>query len=562
MVKSVRLCAVGFVLLAMLPGRASAEPAPTVPGVLAAQRELGAASGLLRRPQVSAETAAISGYGGATAIGDSRTCTVVLFADVWCWTEADPAPVRVSATGGLRGKQVLGVVAGRAHTCALVLDEGSFSAFCWGDNDRGQLGDGSLDARARPVEVAAGVIGIAAGGDHTCVVDTELTVSCWGRNDLGQLGLGTAGPGEPASQQVPGLADIVDISAGENNTCAVDADGRAYCWGSDTHGQLGDGGGASGTPAVSPVPVTAVPGGFTQISVGRRHVCAVAGAGLVGGPAYCWGSDSAGQTGTGAAPADVDRPQPVAGGRAYASVSAGGDSTCALAAAGRQYCWGDNTDGQLGTGDTTGRPAPAAADQRNVQVSPTVRELTGAGASMVVESSVGPRQSCAVDPVFTVYCTRPSTGLLTRVPLGPGPMRAPRVTAAAGSITAAWQAPDPGAAPIAAYVAVALSARGDVGSAETCGTTGGLRCRIPGLVDDRRYRVFLVAIGPGGISYSPLRDATPHGGGGGAGGGGGGLPITGPGGLPVAGLLLIGLGYALCRGGRVRHASGGPAGDR
>ena len=175
-----------------------------------------------------------------------------------------------------RNKFVLGITAGRAHTCALALEAESFGAYCWGANDEGQLGDGSPDRQTRPKEVATDVIGIAAGAEHTCALTTEFTVSCWGRNDEGQLGVDTAGAASSSPEEVPGLTGIVHVAAGEDSTCAVDGDGKAYCWGAITS-------------AAAPAPVAK--NGFAQVGVGRSHACGLVGSTLTGGDVYCWGAD-------------------------------------------------------------------------------------------------------------------------------------------------------------------------------------------------------------------------------------------------------------------------------
>src|SRR5919107_3468673 len=368
--------AAALVALVPAPGAAVAGPdddRATVASVLEARKALSKVADVLPPPPPTAEGGvAISGIGGSAAIGAEHTCAAVLFANVWCWganadgqlgdgtTSAATEPVRPSPTGGLRNKLVLGITAGRAHTCALAFDFASFTAYCWGADDEGQLGDGGTASRSRPVEVANDVAGLAAGAEHTCALSLEMTVSCWGRNDVGQLGFDTGGASEPTPQEVPGLSDIVGISANENNTCAVDTHGKAYCWGSDTHGQLGDGGGASGPPSVTPQPVL-----------------------MTGG--------------NGATVADFSRPSPSAGSRTFVSVAAGGDSTCATTSRGQGYCWGANDHGQLGTGDRTGHPLPTAVDQSTVHVSAPVRMLYGVPETMIVDDTVGPAHGCATD---------------------------------------------------------------------------------------------------------------------------------------------------------------------
>ena len=309
-----------FALLA-LTGAAPAAADPgdaTVASVLEAQQRLGPAQ--VRRPSAD-DSLSVGGLDlGTVAIGAGHTCVTVLFSYVWCWGANDDgqlgngttvdsvAPVTASASGRLRNKLVVGITAGRAHTCVLSLEEEAFGAYCWGANDEGQLGDGSLDRQTRPEQVATDVLGITAGAAHTCVLAIELTVSCWGANDEGQLGVDTAGAASPSPEEVPGLTGIVDVAAGEDSTCAVDSDGKAYCWGAITS-------------AATPAPVAR--NGFTQVGVGRAHACGLVGSTLTGGDVYCWGADDAGQLGDGAGTVDSALPVRVAGARKYVSVTRG-----------------------------------------------------------------------------------------------------------------------------------------------------------------------------------------------------------------------------------------------
>ena len=140
---------------------------------------------------------------------------------------------------------------------------------------------------------------------------------------------------------VSGGHTFVDIDAGNEHTCALDTTGAAWCWGEDSAGPLGDGPDAlplDFTPVVKDAPV-AVLGGhtFATISAGESHTCALDGSGR----AWCWGLDGGGELGDGV---DVgpEKPAPVAvvGGHAFTALDTGG-STCALDAAGSPWCWGE-----------------------------------------------------------------------------------------------------------------------------------------------------------------------------------------------------------------------------
>jgi alpha-tubulin suppressor-like RCC1 family protein len=146
---------------------------------------------------------------------------------------------------------VMSVAAGYSHTCALVSGTAAGSApaasggmKCWGDNTWGQLGDGSQDRRLEPVPVSgltANVTGIATGAWHTCALLGDGAAKCWGQNNFGALGDGTIG-NRDAPADVTGVASGGSgIAAGGSHTCALVGAGRPKCWGQDKYGQLGAG---------------------------------------------------------------------------------------------------------------------------------------------------------------------------------------------------------------------------------------------------------------------------------------------------------------------------------
>jgi alpha-tubulin suppressor-like RCC1 family protein len=565
------------------PVTASAEPVPPdVSAVAAAHTAVLRAAGMAPEPaptpsatvDADADEPFKPSEGRTIGIGDAHTCVATLFDTVWCWgangsgqlgdgSTADSAlPVQAGPDSALKDKYPLAVAAGRAHTCVLALTEYLETAlYCWGDNAQGQLGDSSLTPRSSPVQVAALAYRVAVGQDHTCIVTQDRTVSCWGRNDAGQLGIGALSAAESTPQEVPGLTDIVDISAGDDDTCAVDGDGNAWCWGSDSHGQLGDGGGA-GTPQTSPVPVsmTDADNGFLRIDVGARHVCAVADGGDEAlSQLYCWGDDSAGQLGNGGTAADASEPTAVSSvGQEFITVAAGGDASCATTVTGAGYCWGDNGDGRLGVGDSTDRSTPTALDGGAISSSPITEFFFGYAGAMLLDVNVGAGHGCAATVEQGFYCWGSNTaGQLgdggtddadapTATALMPGP--ATRVRAAAGdeSLPVTWAAPaDTGVAPVLRYAAIALDSTDATAGSTDCRTGGTPGCTITDLINGRPYDVLVGTATVGGVSYSDVVRGTPR-----AvrdGGGGGGLPITGRDvALPLAaGGLLLGTGLLL-----------------
>jgi alpha-tubulin suppressor-like RCC1 family protein len=146
------------------------------------------------------------------------------------------------------------VTGGRSHTCGLTKQG---KAYCWGLNDQGQLGAATRDTcwerpcSSTPVPVSGDptFVMVSAGGAHTCGVTTSLEALCWGANESGQLGDGSLeGSGEPVP--VAGGLRFMSVSAGKHHTCGVTTRGAAYCWGANTEGQLGNGGGPGSTTPV------------------------------------------------------------------------------------------------------------------------------------------------------------------------------------------------------------------------------------------------------------------------------------------------------------------------
>ena len=243
------------------------------------------------------------------------------------------------------------IAAGELHTCALTSGGG---VKCWGGNGVGQLGDGTTIQRHAPVAVsgpASGVAALAAGEEHTCALTSAGGVKCWGDNESGELGDGTT-MDRYIPVAVSGLASgVVAISAGALHTCALTGAGGVTCLGGNDFGQLGDG---TTTERHAPVAASGLASGVAAISAGGGHTCALTSAGGV----KCWGDNGSGQLGDGTT-TQRDTPVDVSGlATGVAAITAGGAHTCALTSAGGVKCWGDNNFGQLGDGTTTERHRP------------------------------------------------------------------------------------------------------------------------------------------------------------------------------------------------------------
>ena len=258
------------------------------------------------------------------------------------------------------------VSAGSDHACGVTSDG---LAYCWGYNFSGQLGDGTSDGpercgvwpcSTRPIAVAGGLHfrHVSAGGAHTCGVTTDERAYCWGYNGNGELGDGTtAAHLTPAA--VAGGRRFRQVRAGANHTCAITPFDVAFCWGANFAGQ-----GGNGTLTDQPVPVRVVGGlRWRQLSGGAGFSCGV----TTDDRAYCWGNNGNGQIGDGTSGQVVPRPAAVAGGLRFRQIDAGGSHTCGVTTADRAYCWGYGGQGQLGDGTTPGtrrRPVPVAGTRR------------------------------------------------------------------------------------------------------------------------------------------------------------------------------------------------------
>jgi len=298
----------------------------------------------------------------AVFVGALYSCGVTTDDRAYCWGENGTGQlgdgtttqrhVPVAVAGGRHFSSVRG---GNFHTCALT----PFNvAFCWGLNSNGQLGDGTSTNHPAPVRVVAGGLlfrGLATAGYHTCGVSTAFRAYCWGRNEDGQLGDGTtiqkrkpvAVLGNHSFRAV--IVGAAKGGAWQSISCGLTTDSRAWCWGDNTLGQVGDG--TTMTRRTTPV---AVSGGlqFVQLASGGVHTCGAAPNNAV----YCWGSNANAQLGDGTLTGRAT-PGIVSGGLPFRGVTAGTFNTCGVTTTDRAYCWGSDRNGEIGDGTVTDNPA-------------------------------------------------------------------------------------------------------------------------------------------------------------------------------------------------------------
>lgn len=318
----------------------------------------------------------------------------------------DPAlsPVATDTSGELAGVTVTKVSAGDNATCALTTEG---RVYCWGFGGNGALGNGSVADSAVPVAIDASgvmddkeVIDINVMSGSACAITSDGKVYCWGSNDFGQLGNGTlVSASAPVAVDTSGvLADRRATSLGSGGfatTCVTLDDGGAACWGAGIFGSMGNGTNAvyNTTPVL--VSMAGVLSGkdVAQLAVGTFHVCAL----TTDTTLACWGRNGEGELGIGDTtnrnvPALVDT-SGVLDGLTVTTMAAGGETTCAIAGEGQVFCWGDGTYGALGAGSTASVNVPQAVDMTGV--------LAGQQATSV---SVGAYHSCVATASGLASC--------------------------------------------------------------------------------------------------------------------------------------------------------------
>ena len=402
-----------------------------------------------------------------TVSGTNRTCAI-LSNNIWCWgknnmgqlgdgtTSDSNIPVKVRSIGDMKYGKIIDIFTAQHHSCVLTQLGSNKKVYCWGDNRSGQLGNSDFGSSYSAVPIEIKVVGTAAisdfsgnkisaiggTGDTSCAIASGK-VYCWGGNDRGQLGYGS--PGSPGYSAAPaminsggpnripnnysatklstggsrsrtmcvittekraycwgqakfgqlgvgpiasdnyslatrakGLEDVIDISQDGywwtkdpdyvTHTCAIANAGRVYCWGGAGLGQSGSPG--SGTPRkhLQPAEVHGLPGTALQVEVGISHSCALMNNGGKR-EVYCWGNNEMGQLGVNKEynnppngirwtykPIKIEDGLPA--GERIVRMSAGANRGCAIMTNKRSYCWGLNDNGQIGDGTNINRISP------------------------------------------------------------------------------------------------------------------------------------------------------------------------------------------------------------
>jgi len=309
--------------------------------------------------------------------GKSHTCILNEIGNVFCWGKNDfgqlgtgnnirsTEPKLVSQDGVMKGAKIVDISLGSNHSCAL---DSKGNVYCWGDNDFGQLGVGLPENKLYPTEIDMSgdlynrtIVLLKSGDESVCVLDEIGEVFCWGRNNKGQLGNGTeVDSNSPVRVYEKGQLNgkvLVSIDIYSGHACTVDDEGGVYCWGSNYSGQLGD-----GTKENRWVPVRAASIDMPEsvrnvmVSVGWAHTCAFDEDSNV----YCWGLLKLGQEEEpdtiNEFPVSIDKGD--ANGKSVYQIDSGFFYNCLIDGTGSVYCWGKNHNGQLGDSSDIYRDLP------------------------------------------------------------------------------------------------------------------------------------------------------------------------------------------------------------
>ncbi|KDD71894.1 hypothetical protein H632_c4212p0, partial [Helicosporidium sp. ATCC 50920] len=261
-----------------------------------------------------------------------------------------------------------GLATGTAHVCATVAGSGATSAYCWGSNSKGQLGNGTAADSNEPVAVTNSLADpmtlVYAGDAHSCAVSSAKALLCWGSNEYGQLGIGSEGDQRETFSPVDAPEEEPDVewsfaTAGYYNTCAVSGAGTCYCWGRASTSMNGND--RIVVDVLVPQPVTGTFDSPPKFLSGHGRTAFMI---LESGELYVWGYNTQGQSGLDTIAFTIGAPYPLA---TQVSAVASADSfACMISSAwddrSQLLCWGANESGQLGIGSTASALSPRVVE--------------------------------------------------------------------------------------------------------------------------------------------------------------------------------------------------------
>jgi len=297
--------------------------------------------------------------GTATAIGKGLAVIQAATADRAAWATLQVGPSVISKAAPFALVQIASFT---SHSCGI---DGSGKAYCWGTNEAAELGDPNLlppdQNRPSPglVTTAPALASITVGGGFTCGVTPAKSAYCWGDQGSGKLGNGeTKGAAVATPTPVLGNHLFTALRGGDSHICGIDDGGHVLCWGGNNDGEIGDG---TYDDRSSPTPVM-LTGSFTQVVAGLWHSCALRS----DGKAFCWGANDLGQLGSGdAVPGGSAMPLEVVGNHSFKSIASSSSHTCGITAQGAVWCWGRNDSQQISTDPNQTITTPVAIDAPN-----------------------------------------------------------------------------------------------------------------------------------------------------------------------------------------------------
>jgi len=291
--------------------------------------------------------------------------------------------------------------------CTILTDE---TLRCWGENRYGQTGSSTVSYSTHillnvslPNGRSAVSVSSGSTSSHMCSIMDDGSLYCWGWNVQGQIGIGTDcdagylygcngnyGISSPSMVSLPAGRTATAVATGGEHTCSILDDGSIWCWWANWAGQLGIGNNSEASWTFSPSQVQ-LPNGASAIAIsaGHEHTCAV----LDNGDAYCWGDDNQGQLGSGSETGIITLPSQVSSNSSYVSISSGAYFNCAITITGSVQCWGGNWYSQLGLGST---------NQNTIHTSPLDTDIPSG--VEVASISLGESHACAVTTSMSLYC--------------------------------------------------------------------------------------------------------------------------------------------------------------
>ncbi|MBK1644591.1 hypothetical protein CKO25_08000 [Thiocapsa imhoffii] len=287
----------------------------------------------------------------AVATGTAHSLGLNRDGAVWAWGKNESGQLgdgtRTDRTRAVR-IPLTDVIAVQAMGWSSFALKGDGTLWAWGWNAAGQLGDGTTSDQLRPVRILDDVVAISAGSMHALAVTADGRLWAWGENGSGQVGDGTTNRRARPTQVLTGT---VAVAAGESHSLALRNDGSLWAWGANFWGQLGNGS-VSMAPTLTPKqsrPTTE----FVALSAGSGHSLALTRQGAL----WAWGSNQHGELGDGSV---THRPGPVSILDRVVAMAAGTNHSLAIRDDGSLWSWGNNEEGQLGDGTQSGRPGPRA----------------------------------------------------------------------------------------------------------------------------------------------------------------------------------------------------------